>query len=69
MTQTTTGLLTINEVAEQLRCDATTIRRWVKNGAMEAVSLPHLGKRQSYRVRRSTLDNILTATTAVNHEE
>jgi len=64
MTQTTTGLLTINEVAQQLRCDATTIRRWVKNGAMEAVSLPHVGKRQSYRVRRSTLENILQSTVA-----
>jgi excisionase family DNA binding protein len=63
MTQTTTGLLTINEVAQQLRCDATTIRRWVKNGAMEAVSLPHVGKRQSYRVRLDTLNNILQTTT------
>ena len=56
-------LLTVREVAQQLRIDDTTVRRWVKNGAMEAVALPHMGKRRSYRVLRSTLENILTTTT------
>jgi excisionase family DNA binding protein len=64
--QSNNVLMTVHEVAQQLRIDDTTCRRWIKNGAMEAVSLPHLGKRQSYRVRRSTLDNILQATTTVN---
>jgi excisionase family DNA binding protein len=60
-------LLTIDEVAKILRCDPTTTRRWIKNGAMEAVTLPHVGKRQVYHVRRETLDKILAgiATPAV----
>ena len=52
-------LLTIHEVARHLRVDDTTARRWIKNGALEAVILPHLGKRQGYRVRKSTLDALL----------
>lgn len=52
-------LLTVHEVAEILRCDETTVRRWVKNGALEAVVLPHLNKRQAYRIKKSTLNKIL----------
>ncbi len=52
-------LLTINEVAQLFRVDATTVRRWVKNGLLEAVPLPHRGKRQSYRIRQATLDRML----------
>ena len=51
-------LLTVSEVAEILRVDATTVRRWVKNGVLEAVSLPHAGLRQSYRIKRETLNKI-----------
>ena len=52
-------LLTISEVADVLRVDDTTVRRWIKAGAMEAVILPHLGERQGYRVKRETLDKVL----------
>ena len=52
-------LLTVSEVAKQLRVDDTTVRRWIKNGVLEAVTLPHVGQRQSYRVRRKTLDSLL----------
>jgi excisionase family DNA binding protein len=52
-------LLTVAEVARRLRVDSTTVRRWISQGALEAVTLPHVGKRQSYRVRLSTLDNLL----------
>ena len=38
-------LFTVREVARQLRVDATTVRRWIKNGALEAITLPHRGKR------------------------
>ncbi len=53
-------LLTVREVAKQLRVDDTTVRRWIKNGVLEAITLPHKGERQAYRIRRSTLDNLLT---------
>jgi excisionase family DNA binding protein len=53
-------LLTVHEVAKQLRVDDTTVRRWIKNGVLEAITLPHRGARQAYRIRRSTLDALLT---------
>lgn len=52
-------LLNVNEVAARLRVDATTVRRWIKQGALEAVILPHMNERQAYRVKRETLDAIL----------
>ena len=52
-------LLTVREIARRLRVDDTTVRRWIKSGALEAISLPHRGKRQAYRVKKSTLDNLL----------
>jgi excisionase family DNA binding protein len=54
-------LLTVHEVAKQLRVDDTTVRRWIKNGILEAIPLPHRGERQAYRVRKSTLDKLLAA--------
>jgi len=61
MAQNPTDLLTVREVAEQLRVDDTTVRRWIKNGVLEAIPLPHKGLRQAYRIRRSTLESILAA--------
>jgi excisionase family DNA binding protein len=52
-------LLKVSEVARELRVDDTTVRRWVKLGALEAVVLPHKNERQAYRIRRSTLDALL----------
>jgi excisionase family DNA binding protein len=52
-------LLTVREVARRLRVDDTTVRRWIKSGALEAITLPHRGKRQAYRIKKSTLDKLL----------
>jgi excisionase family DNA binding protein len=52
-------LLTVSEVARILRVDDTTVRRWVKQGALEAVILPHVNERQAYRIKRETLDKVL----------
>lgn len=54
-----TDLLTVREVAKQLRVDDTTVRRWIKNGVLEAITLPHRGTRQAYRIRRATLNRLL----------
>ncbi|TMC17253.1 MAG: helix-turn-helix domain-containing protein [Chloroflexi bacterium] len=54
-------LLTVSEVARILRVDDTTVRRWVKQGVLEAVVLPHVNLRQAYRIRRQTLDKVLNA--------
>ncbi len=53
------SLLTVREVAKRLRVDATTVRRWITNGVLEAVELPHKQKRRGYRIKQSTLDTVL----------
>ncbi len=55
-------LLTIAEVADTLRVDATTVRRWVKQGTLEAIALPHVNERQAYRIKRETLEKLLGQT-------
>jgi excisionase family DNA binding protein len=62
--ETNSELLTVSEVAKILRVDDTTVRRWVKQGVLEAVVLPHARKRCAYRIRRSTLNNLLGETVA-----
>jgi excisionase family DNA binding protein len=56
-------LLTIQEVARILRVDDTTVRRWVKQGTLEAVELPKVGKRQGYRIKQEILDRLLEGST------
>jgi excisionase family DNA binding protein len=51
-------LLKTKEVAEQLRVDATTVRRWIRQGILEGVLLPHRGKREIYRVKQETIDHL-----------
>lgn len=57
-------LMTVHEVAKMLRVDDTTVRRWIKSGALEAVELPHLSKRRGYRVKFETLNHLLSTPTA-----
>jgi len=52
-------LLTVSEVARILRVDNTTVRRWVKQGVLDAVVLPHTNERQAYRIKRETLNKVL----------
>jgi excisionase family DNA binding protein len=52
-------LLTVQEVADILRVDATTVRRWVKSGALEAVALPCQNIRTAYRIKRETVQKLL----------
>lgn len=53
------NLLTVSEVAYILRVDDTTVRRWVKKGVLEAITLPHLNVRHSYRIRRATVESLI----------
>lgn len=61
-------LLTVREVAERLRVNETTVRRWIKDGVLEAVTLPHRGKREIYRVRLSTLNSVLATLIQANRK-
>lgn len=54
------NLLTVTQVAEILNVDDTTVRRWIKGGALEAVILPHINTRLAYRIKRETLEGYLT---------
>ena len=58
-TQVIDLLLTVGEVARQLRVDLTTVRRWIKQGTLEAVTLPHRGKRKAYRIKQATLNKLM----------
>ena len=60
MQTTQNELLTVHEVAEVLRVDDTTVRRWIKNGVLEAVRLPHVNAREQYRIKRAVLEKVLT---------
>ena len=48
-------LMTVDEVARHLRVDPTTVRRWIKNGSLAAITLPRRGKRELYRVKKSAI--------------
>jgi len=52
-------LLTVREVAKRLRVDTTTVRRWITQGLLEAVILPHTGKRRGYRVHIKTINALI----------
>jgi excisionase family DNA binding protein len=64
-----TDLLTVHEVARLLRVDDSTVRRWIKRGALEAVALPHRGFRQAYRIRLATLHTVLATAQPVLEKE
>ena len=55
-------LLTVAEVAAILRLDPTTVRRYIGNGLINAIGLPHKNKRMSYRIRRTELERLLSTT-------
>ena len=52
-------LMTVQEVARALRVDDTTIRTWIRNGDLPAISLPHGGKRENFRVLKSVVQEII----------
>lgn len=55
----TSPLLTSIEVADMLRVDASTVRRWIRSGALKGTPLPGGRLRQTYRIERATVDAIL----------
>ena len=62
-------LLTVSEVAEILRVDDTTVRRWVKQGVLDAIILPHINERQGYRIKRETIEKLLGHSLAPQKDE
>jgi excisionase family DNA binding protein len=62
-------LLTVGEVARQLRVDDTTVRRWIKGDMLDVVILPHTGKRAAYRVPKSALEKLLNGSSLLARQE
>lgn len=50
--------LTPSQVARRLRVNVTTVLRWIKSGALEAVPLPYRSK-QCYRVPKSVIEKLI----------
>lgn len=59
----TSTLLTVREVAQRLYVDPSTVRRWIQFGALEAITLPHRGQRENYRIKAATLEALLVEQT------
>ena len=55
------ALLTVREVAQCLRVDESTVRRWAKQGVLPAVPLPgkESSRKVTYRFRQTALSNLL----------
>lgn len=51
-------LLTVSEVAEQLRVTDVTVRRWIQRKELSAINLGG-PKRPEYRIRKSALDEFI----------
>lgn len=60
-TQESSELMTLGEVARRFRVDTSTVRRWVRMGALEAITLPQRrnAKKQTYRIKRETVEKML----------
>lgn len=53
--------LTVKEVADILHIDAATVRRYIKDGHLEALNMPMKsgGKRRTLRIRGRSVDKII----------
>ncbi len=56
--------LTIEEAAERLKLQPSTVRRWAKDGRIKAARLG-----RAYRITETTIDDLLTGRVKVNGEE
>ena len=50
---------TPRELAKRLRVDDTTVRRWIRTGALEAETIRQ-GKRNRHRIKKATIAAIET---------
>jgi excisionase family DNA binding protein len=55
-----TQLLTVSEVAEELRVTDVTVRRWIQRKELAAINLGGQ-KRAEYRIRRTAVDAFIAA--------
>lgn len=59
-------LLKVEQVADELQVKRTTVRGWIRSGALKATLLGPAGKRREYRVRRTDLDAFVSGESQVD---
>ncbi len=50
---------TPHEIAKRFRVDDTTVRRWIRTGALEAETIRQ-GKRNRHRIKKATIETLET---------
>jgi excisionase family DNA binding protein len=50
---------TPREIAKRFRVDDTTVRRWIRTGALDAETIRE-GKRNRHRIKKETIEKIET---------
>jgi excisionase family DNA binding protein len=50
---------TPHEIAKRFRVDDTTVRRWIRTGALEAETIRQ-GNRNRHRIRKATIETLET---------
>lgn len=54
---------TPREVAKRFRVDDTTVRRWIRTGALETETIRE-GRRNRHRIRKATIETLETPSTS-----
>jgi excisionase family DNA binding protein len=59
--------LTPRDIADILKVDISTVRRWIKKGALPSIELPNVYQRlhRSYRVPRKALQELIEPVIAI----
>lgn len=60
-------LLTVQEIAQELKVNVETVRRWIRSGTLPAFVLGN-SDRRGYRVRRADLDSFLVRAPGANDD-
>ena len=53
-------LLKVSFVAEYLNVNDSTVRKWIRQGLLDAILLPSSVKRPNYRIKLSSLQKLLS---------
>ena len=48
---------TPRDIAKRFRVDDSTVRRWIRTGALDAETI-RLGKRNRHRIRKATIETL-----------
>lgn len=51
-------LLTVRRVADYYKVHPNTVRCWIRDGTLKAVTLPHKGDHKVYRIRLDRLERM-----------